>query len=36
MAFKFWEAFSSDCPPDKKVIPGTAGGIVLERVLTVK
>lgn len=35
MAFKFWEAVSSACPPERKVIPGTAGGIVLERVLTV-
>ena len=35
MAFKFREASSSDCPPERKVIPGTAGVMVLERVLTV-
>lgn len=35
MAFKFNEASSSDCPPDKKQTPARAGTIVLERVLTV-
>jgi len=35
MAFKFREAYSSDCPPDRKVTPGRAGTMVLERVLTV-
>jgi hypothetical protein len=35
MASRFKEAVSSGCPPERKVIPGTAGGTVLERVLTV-
>jgi len=35
IAFKFNEASSSDCPPERKVTPGRAGTIVLERVLTV-
>jgi len=28
MALKWTVAFSSDCPPDKKPMPGTAGGTV--------
>lgn len=35
IAFKFKEASSSDCPPERKTTPGRAGTIVLERVLTV-
>lgn len=35
MEFRFYEASSSDYPPDKKTTPGNAGTIVLERVLTV-
>lgn len=35
MAFKFNDASSSDCPPDKNTTPGKAGTIVLDRVLTV-
>jgi len=35
IALRFNEASSSDCPPDKNVTPGSAGTIVLERVLTV-
>jgi hypothetical protein len=35
IAFKFYDASSSDYPPDKKTTPGNAGTIVLERVLTV-
>ena len=35
MAFKFIEASSSDCPPERKVIPGRAGTMDLERDLTV-
>ena len=35
IAFKLREACSSDCPPDKKVTPGSAGTMVRDRVLTV-
>jgi len=35
ISFKLREASSSDWPPDKNTIPGIAGTIVLERVLTV-
>ena len=35
IAFKFKEASSSDCPPERNTTPGRAGTIVLERVLTV-
>ena len=35
IAFKFYDASSSDKPPDKKAIPGRAGKILLEIVLTV-
>jgi len=35
IAHKFNEASSSDCPPERKTTPGSAGTIVLERVLTV-
>lgn len=35
MAFRLREASSSDCPPERKVTPGRAGTMVLERVLTV-
>jgi hypothetical protein len=35
MALRLAEAAASDCPPDRNVTPGIAGGIVLERVLTV-
>lgn len=35
MALRFTEASSSDCPPDKKVTPGTAGGTVRLRAVTV-
>jgi hypothetical protein len=35
IAFRLSEASSSDYPPDKKVIPGSAGTIVLDKVLTV-
>ena len=35
MAFKFSEASSSDKPPERRVIPGTAETIVREKVLTV-
>lgn len=35
MLFKCWEAYSSVCPPDKKVTPTKAGGTVLDRALTV-
>jgi len=35
MALKYKEASSSEDPPDKKVTPGRAGTIVLDKVLTV-
>jgi len=35
MSLRLTEASSSDCPPDKNTIPGRAGTMVLERVLTV-
>lgn len=35
MALKYREASSSEDPPDKKVTPGRAGTIVLDKVLTV-
>lgn len=35
IALRLREASSSDYPPERKVIPGMAGTIVLERVLTV-
>lgn len=35
MAFKLTDASSSDCPPDKNVIPGTAGGTVHCNAVTV-
>merc|ERR1719229_1904518 len=35
MAFKFIVASSSVCPPERKVIPGTAAGTVLRRAVTV-
>lgn len=35
MAFKLAVASSSDCPPDKNIMPGTAGGTVRIRVVTV-
>ena len=35
MQFRFKEASSSDCPPERKQTPGRAGTMVLERVLTV-
>jgi len=35
ISFKFKEASSSDCPPERNTIPGRAGTMVLDRVLTV-
>lgn len=35
MSFRFREASSSDWPPERKHIPGSAGTIVRDRVLTV-
>ncbi len=35
IAFKFIEASSSERPPERNVIPGKAGTIVLDKVLTV-
>lgn len=35
IAFKFAVACNSDCPPDKKVTPGTAAGTVLLSAVTV-
>ena len=35
MAFRLMEASSSDCPPDKNTIPGTAAGTVRESAVTV-
>lgn len=35
IASKFTLASSSDCPPDKNVIPGTAAGTVRCRAVTV-
>ena len=35
MAFKCTVASTSDWPPDKNVIPGTAAGVVLCKVVTV-
>jgi len=35
MALRLREASSSDYPPERKVTPGIAGTMVLERVLTV-
>jgi len=35
MAFKFKEAYSSDIPPDKNIIPTMEGTIVLDKATTV-
>lgn len=35
MALRFKEASSSDCPPERKTIPGMAGTTVLEKAKTV-
>ena len=35
MAFRLMEASSSDCPPDKNTIPGTAAGTVRDSAVTV-
>ena len=35
MAFKLTEASSSDCPPDRNVMPGTAAGTVRCNAVTV-
>ena len=35
MAFKFCVASTSDCPPDKKVTPGTAAGTLRRSAVTV-
>jgi hypothetical protein len=35
MAFKFFVASSSDCPPDKKTMPGTADGTARRSAVTV-
>ena len=35
IAFRLTDASSSDCPPDKKTIPGTAAGTVRDKAVTV-
>lgn len=35
ISFRFRDASSSDCPPERKTTPGTAASKDLERVLTV-
>lgn len=35
MAFKFCVASTSDCPPDRKVTPGTAAGTLRRNAVTV-
>ena len=35
MAFRLMDASSSDCPPDRNTIPGTAAGTVRDSAVTV-
>jgi hypothetical protein len=36
IAFKFKVAYSSDCPPERKVTPGTEAGRFLDKVAIVR